>query len=761
MKKSGGVVSEKIVNELLSSITSGSIDHFETSNSVMTFLEYLELVEKYPALHLRGAAQYFADAIDYFESYPIDSGWGKMNRYTLFDAEFDQHEGRVMGHERVQEEIVRNIRNFVRAGKVDRLILLHGPNGSAKTSIVSALARAVEVYSRTSHGALYRFNWVFPLKKVSSGSMGFSSQHAEDYDSYAHLPLEEIELRIPCEHKDHPLLILSVEARTLLFRKIVENGSGDKNFPLPDILRKGELSFKNHKIFEALLKSYRGDLSKVLKHVQVERFYFSKRYRTGLTTVEPQLSVDAHARQMTVNHSLSSMPPALSHLSLIELGGPLVDANRGMLEYSDLLKRPIESWKYLLVATESAQFSLDVVSAFLDTLLLASSNESHLDAFRSYPDWQSFKGRIELIKVPYLLRFSDEIMIYENQIPRALAGRHISPHSLEIVARWAVLTRLEPPKCEEYENEIQEIVRAISPVEKMTIYDTGIAPDRLCRKDAQRLLKVVKKMQNEYQDDGNYEGLNGASPREIRKLLLSAAHNKDYDHLSPFSVLEEIRQFVKDKSSYSFLKREPVRGYRDALALLDVVEHQFYKDIHEEIGAAMGLIQADAHQKLLRRYVKHVSAWTKGEKVMDTSLNDYVSPDEELMMQVEKSLIARSENSADFRRSLISQIGAYRLDNPDEDEVDYQQLFGSYLKRLRDDYYLTQEKTVEHIRACYLNLCQGDKSELSDSDRARVELFRTNMLALGYNDSSTRQAVAHLVAFNARSMKEPSFCRKE
>ena len=83
-------------------------------------------------------------------------------------------------------------------------------------------------------------------------------------------------------------------------------------------------------------------------------------------------------------------PAALQHLSLFETGGPLNDANRGVVEFNDLLKRPIEAWKYLLVATEQAQASLDHVSVFLDVVMIASSNELHLDHFKQHPDWPSF-----------------------------------------------------------------------------------------------------------------------------------------------------------------------------------------------------------------------------------------------------------------------------------------------------------------------------------------------------------------------------------
>ncbi len=135
-----------------------------------------------------------------------------------------------------------------------------------------------------------------------------------------------------------------------------------------------------------MLTSYQGNVSHVLRHIQVARFYLSKRYRTAIAAVEPQMSVDAHARQVTVDQSLALLPSALHHLVLYESTGPLADANRGLIEYSDLLKRPIDSWKYLLVETEQGQASLDAVTMFFDMLMIESSNELNLASFQKYPD---------------------------------------------------------------------------------------------------------------------------------------------------------------------------------------------------------------------------------------------------------------------------------------------------------------------------------------------------------------------------------------
>src|SRR5206468_10171663 len=94
-----------------------------------------------------------------------------------------------------------------------------------------------------------------------------------------------------------------------------------RSFDPSDYIRFGDLGHKNKQIFEALLVAYKGDYLKVLRHIQVERFYISRRYRQAAVTVEPQLAVDAQGRQLTIDRSLSGLPSALQSLSLHEYSG--------------------------------------------------------------------------------------------------------------------------------------------------------------------------------------------------------------------------------------------------------------------------------------------------------------------------------------------------------------------------------------------------------------------------------------------------------
>jgi predicted Ser/Thr protein kinase len=717
---------------------------FQERRTILSFDEYLAEVLVHPTRHLRNAARYLMDVVDHFGVDEVPQATGAVRRWRLFDQAFDEGRGRVAGQERVQAALVRIVENFVRSGRIDRLVLLHGPNGSAKTSIIQAVTRAAEVYSQSDDGALYRFNWIFPTGSVQKGSLGFGGARSTHVGSYAHLDAAAIESRLPCELKDHPLFLLARDDREAIIGGLVSEGRLSPDWTVPEVLRLGELSLKNRRIFDALLATYQGDIKEVLRHIQVERFYLSRRYRQGVVAVEPQLSVDAYSRQITADRSIASLPVALHHVSLYETAGAINDANRGVLEFNDLLKRPLDAWKYLLVATEQAQASLDHVSVFLDVVMLASSNELHLDAFKGHPDWPSFKGRMELVTAPYLLRVKDELTIYESQVPRSLTGQHIAPHALEVAATFAVLTRLEAPDPEHYPPQVRDVITSLTPVEKLRIYDSGEVPERLSQKEKKELRAVIQRLYEEHTTGDQYEGRYGASAREIRAVILNASQDRRFDHLSPIAVIDELRQLVKARSSYEWLRREGERNYHDVDALLKELESIFTRILEEEVRGAMGLVRAGSHVELFDRYLKNVSAWTKGEKLADAATGKLNPADEDLMGGVEQVLMSSHETAEDFRRGLIAQIGAYKLEHPD-DAVDYALLFGGWMKKLHEDFHAKHKKGAERIETALVRLLDHDVVGVDPKDLEQARRMHENLLARGYTDSSARTVIAWLL----------------
>src|SRR5256885_1960239 len=339
---------------------------FVGNKTILSFQEYMEGFFEKPRIHARDAAQYIRDCFDFYGTATAQNPGGPLRRFKIFDRPFDQgptslQEGEggapVCGHEEVQNASYRILNGFVRAGRINKLILLH------------------------------------------------------------------------------------------------EATRPESSFQLSQAMLEGELCHKCRQIYAALLQSYNGDVLKVLRHVQVERFYISRRYMIGAVTVEPQMGVDADYRQVTHDRSHGALPGALQNLALFEPYGPLVAGNRGVIEFSDLLKRPLEHYKYLLGTVETGVARMSHFLLHLDCALIASTNEKHLSAFKEMSDFASFKGRIELVRVPYLRTVGEERQVYEFRLPETV-GKHIAPHASWVAAEGAGLTRLKKPVTDPHKGEL-------------------------------------------------------------------------------------------------------------------------------------------------------------------------------------------------------------------------------------------------------------------------------------------------------------------
>ena len=155
------------------------------------------------------------------------------------------------------------------------------------------------------------------------------------------------------------------------------------------------------------------------------------------------MTVDASEHQVTMDRSMAMLPAALTSLSLFDVAGELIDASGGLLEFSDLLKRPIDAYKYLQLSVETGEISLPHQIVGLNCVCIASANEAHLAALREHHEWESFRSRFALIAVPYLRSYLQEERIYEEQIARE-QKMHVAPYAMRVAALFAVMTRLHP-----------------------------------------------------------------------------------------------------------------------------------------------------------------------------------------------------------------------------------------------------------------------------------------------------------------------------
>jgi len=729
------------VRETLANLGDSIRDGFAHNRRVLSFGEYLELVMAEPHRQLRASSQYLVDCFDHYGSTLVDYPWGQVRRFHLFDCPWDDGRDRLIGQEAVAAQVYRAAQNFVRDGAVNKLVLLHGPNGSAKSTMVRCIGRALEDYSTLPGGALYRFSWLFPTQRSQKSGIGFGGPpgSTDAGETFAHLGDDLIDARINDELRDHPLLLIPVPERGKLIQEALAGKAGD--FVVSDYVGHGTLSHKNKAIYEALLASYQGDYLKVLRHVQVERFYVQHRYRMGYVTVEPQMSVDASERQVTADRSLSALPPSLQSVSLFEYGGELVNANRGLIEFDDLLKRPLEAYKYLLVTVERNAVALSSASLQLDLVFLGSSNEIHLQAFKEIPDFQSFKGRIDLIRVPYILDVRHEQKLYEAKLLEAARPRHVAPHSAYVAALWAVLTRMRKPQVDRYPAPVAELISKLTPLEKAELYAFGQPPAHLSPAQGKELVAKVRELWTESEVYPVYEGRHGASPREMQGVLLNASSSIRYAYVSPIVVLEEIAELCKQTSNYEFLKQDvQPGGYHDHRRFIELVRDRMMDRIDDEVRSALGLVEESEYLRHFERYVAHVTHWVKKEKIRNPGTGKLDDPDEPFMREVEKTLEV-TVKPEEFRGGLIAKIGAWSLDHKGEKMV-LDVIFDDLLKKLRAAYYEKHKTTITRGVRDLVLVLTGNEGQVNAEGRLAARKAEQALIAdHGYAAESARDLV--------------------
>jgi len=718
---------------------------------LLTFERWLGLFVEDPYALGRSAVQYAVDAVDHFGVRRVPGIGGTAQRYALWDAPFAHGRGAVHGQEEVQERLLRILRSAAEDGRLDRLVVLHGPNGSAKTTLIECLMRGIAHYSTLPEGALYRFHWVFPRRGDEEG-LGFAAlsragrhpegPEAEEAESYALLDPEEIAARIPCDLRDDPILLLPPALRA----EVLAEAAGRRR-PARSLrhLETGDLCPKCKSIAEALLAGYRGDLRRLLRHVQVERWFVDPRFRTGAVVVPPQQSVDAQVREFHGAAASSGLPALLQHTTLYEASGDLVDANRGLLEFSDFLKRPVEHWKYLLTTTEKGTVPVGPFLAHLNLVMLATANDKYIDAFKSSPDWTSFKARMELVSVPYLRQPSREEPIYRDFAASLAPGRHVDPHVLEGLARFAVLTRLLKPAAERYPEEIRDVVEALAPAGKLRLYESGEPPEGLEEARRRALLAVLPDLRDETRDALDYEGRIGASAREIRTVLAAAAADPEGDAcLHPRVVFRHLRDLLREKTVYEFLRIEAADGYHRAEAFAKEAEDACRRQAMEDLQEALELVSPGEHERRFERYVAHAVASTQKEKVRNPVTGAAEAPDEEVLASVER-LLKLKDSPAAFRRNLVSRIGAYGVENPGR-RPDLRRLFPEVFRVLREDYYATVKDRLRKLEGHILAFGRPEFDRLDGAQQVLVRRALENLeKKSGYCSVCSREAVAAVV----------------
>ena len=425
------------------------------------------------------------------------------------------------------------------------------------------------------------------------------------------------------------------------------------------------------KEFEKMLGvSIEGDLCPVCRfrlkeeyHKKYEEFpvvalEFSKRNRVGVGVVPP---VDPNNQDTSVligSEDISKLDVYQEgDPRVLELNGALNVGNRGVVEFIEVFKNETEYLHAMITATQEKTIPAPGRhgTVYVDTVILAHSNEAEWLKFRADHTNEAILDRIVVVKVPYNLRLSEEIKIYQKMIDKSSFKAHVAPNTLEVVSMFAILSRLEPtPKCDL--------------MTKLKIYNG----EEVVEKG-----KTKKLDHHELREDAKNEGMNGISTRFIMKALDNAlSDNMQGNCINPISVREALVNMVKE----SDLKDETRKNYLEMLQ--NILHKEYLEVLEQEITKAFVYSYKEQAEALFQNYLDHAEAYVNKTKVKDRNTNEELVPDEPFLKSIEEHMAIIGSAADGFRQEVVAYLFAAQRRGETLDYKSYEPLKEAIEKKL-------------------------------------------------------------------------------
>ncbi|MGE4233661.1 MAG: PrkA family serine protein kinase [Bacteriovoracia bacterium] len=590
-------------------------DQFKNYNWEGSFQEYIDIVRKDPFV-TRNAFQRVYDMILSYGSETYVDFKKTVTRFKFFTDPIDNGKDAIYGLDIPLMKLVHFFKSAAHNyGTEKRVLLLHGPVGSSKSTIARLLKKGLERYSRTDAGRLYAFKWVDPEKKIQH-ILGNVTEYAD--------PMH-----------DEPLKLLPDEARETVLEELNRGNKTQYKIGL-----QGDLCPPSRLIFRELMKFYGGDWAKVIQHVRVFRLVLSERDRIGIGTFQPKDEKNQDSTELTgdVNYRKIAEYGSDSDPRAFNFDGEFNVANRGIVEFIEVLKLDVAFLYDLLGASQEHKIKpKKFPQTDIDEVIVGHTNEPEFKKLQNNEFMEALRDRTVKIDVPYITRLKDETRIYEKDFnANKIRGKHIAPHTIEMAGMWAVLTRLEAPK-----------KANLTLMQKLKLYD------------GKTLAGYTEDNVKELRKEAIREGLEGISPRYIQDKISNALvddKNGDIGCVNPFMVLNELDSGLKHHALIS--SDEKRREYRELLAMVK----QEYEDIvKNEVQRAISADE-DAISKLCGNYIDNVKAYTQREKVKNKYTGLDEEPDERLMRSIEEKIDIPESRKDDFRREIMNYIGALAIE---------------------------------------------------------------------------------------------------
>lgn len=630
-----------------------------------TFHEYLDVVRQQPEV-TRTAYQRLYDMIASYGTYELEGSNDGLIRYRFFDDPHNDGRDAIFGLTKPLMEFVNVIKSAaLKYGSERRVLLLHGPVGSSKSTITRLLKRGLERYTHTDDGAVYSFGW-----KEDDGSVTWDPMHGE--------PLQ----LIPEAHRDKITEWLNAERDT-----------ADSTSYGIEIT--GEICPLSRFLFRERLENAGGDWAKVLDDVLVRRVIFSEQDRVGIGTFQPKDEKNQDSTELTgdINYRKIAEYGSESDPRAFNFDGEFNVANRGMIEFIEVLKLDVAFLYDLLGASQEHKIKpKKFAQTDIDTVIIGHTNEPEYRKLQSNEFMEALRDRTIKIDIPYVTKLSEENKIYEKDYnAKRVRAKHIAPHTLEIAAMWTVLTRLEEPKN-----------AGLTLMQKLKLYNGKTLPGFT----TDNVLQLRKEAKS--------EGMMGISPRYVQDKISNAlVANTDATSLNPFMVLNELDAGLKH---HSLIQREELREhYRQ---LISIVKEEYTDIVKNEVQRAIAADE-DALARLCANYIDNVKAYTQKEKVKNKFTGENEEPDERLMRSIEERIDIPETRMDDFRREIMNYIGALALDDKKFNYRTNERLQKALEMKLFED----QKDTIK-LTSLVSNIIDADTQEKIDIVKAR--LIRNN-----------------------------------
>ncbi|MEO1130307.1 MAG: serine protein kinase, partial [Planctomycetota bacterium] len=351
---------------------------------------------------------------------------------------------------------------------------------------------------------------------------------------------------------------------------------------------------------------------------------------------------------------------------------------------------------------------------FIDEVIIGHTNEPEYKKLQSNELMEAFRDRTIKIDIPYNIRLDDEIKIYQKDFSaERIRQMHIAPHTLEVAAMWAILTRLEEPK-----------KAGITMMQKLKLYNGKSIPG------------FTEDSIKELREEAPREGMDGISPRYIQDKVsntLVSAQAMEEKQINPFMVMNELEHGL---SHHSLITDEDTKKtYRELLAL---VMNEYEDIIKSEVQRAISADE-EAISRLSSNYIENVRAYTQKEKVQNRYTGKYEEPDERLMRSIEEKIDIPESRKDDFRQEIMNYIGALALDGKKFEYNTNARLYKALELKLFED----QRDTIK-----LKNLVS---SVVDDETQRKIDVIKQRMIdQFGYSDRSAADVLNYVASIFAR-----------